>query len=992
MAFLASIVGAIGSFFGAVGSFLGGLGFVGKALLGIGLNLAAQYLLRKNQRPEPSGIQLQVQYGTDTPRQVACGLVGIAGHDIHVNTYGADNKWLQWVFQLSDYPIDGLSRLAINGEWVTLDYDNPHPTRGWPVAGSEFSGRAWLKIYDGRQTAADSGLVSAANPSDRWTKDHIGVGCAYAILTAEYDREKPGGMPDLFFEVRGARLYDWRKDSTVGGSGPHRWDDPSTWEYTENPVVIAYNYYRGLSVNGDLFCGMGMDPADLPLDKYTIAANICDEQVNGRTRYRCSVMLDCTALHGENIEAIMKSCGGIIIDDVEGSWPMIGTAQPIVATITDDDLVVGQPVRFQAKRSMAELVNSISGTYPDPDQLWAMVGYETVTSNDAVAADRRTRDLGMDFPMVRDPHQAKQLASIYLRENRFEATAEITLRPRWITLKVGDWIQWNSARYGNRTYLITSTELLSLESNTPRCRRVSLQERSATIYDGVSPPNIVVPVRPAKPVYLQQVQGLLVSAVTAGANGKYMPAIQVTWSPITDVTVTGVEIQWYPVDDPSSVGYTSVPVDQSAVVLTDGVVSATEYKVQTRLITDPPRPVTWTAPVTVRTLDHGNTDIDRDEITNAIGDVSEWFGGNVRETIEELRRNALLTIDQDAANFRDKQELRRELSSTFGRARAQWRREIEVATGPDSALARRIEELEVEVGDNLAQAVSTLSTQISEVNGSVQALSQDLTELQAQVDDDIATAVSGLQMQITSANNAINALSQQLTDLEVEVENDIATAVSGLQAQITAVNGALTSLSQALTDLEAEVEGDIATAVSNLQAQITSTNNAVTALSSQLTALETQIDDDLASAVSSLQSQISTVDGKATANATAISNLTAQVGDIASSVTIRGEASASPGGGWARYGVQVKTGSGDTWSSAGFFIDTDGSNSRVVFQAGQFVITDGTNNSSPFVFQSGTAFVENVRLGTLYFNQLKSTNEKLVMTGYGSNASIEIFN
>src|SRR5690606_36578670 len=164
MAFLAPIFGAIGSLFGAVGSFIGGLGFIGKALLGIGLNLAAQYLLRKSQRPEPSGTQLQAQYGTDTPRQVACGLVCTAGHEVHLNTYGSDNKWLQKVFQISDYPIDGFERLAINGEWVPLNFENPHPTRGWPVAGSELAGRAWLKIYDGRQIAADAGLVSNAKP------------------------------------------------------------------------------------------------------------------------------------------------------------------------------------------------------------------------------------------------------------------------------------------------------------------------------------------------------------------------------------------------------------------------------------------------------------------------------------------------------------------------------------------------------------------------------------------------------------------------------------------------------------------------------------------------------------------------------------------------------------------------------------------------------------------------------------------------------------
>jgi len=848
MAFLAPIFGAIGSLFGAVSSFIGGLGFIGKALLGIGLNLAAQYLLRKEPKREPTGTQLQTNYGTDVPRQVACGLVGIAGHDVHVNTYGGDNKWLQWVFQISDYPLDGFSRLAINGEWATLDLDNPHPTRGWPILSGELSGRSWLKFVDGRQTAADAELIARANPSERWTAEHVGLGCAYVIYTAEYDQENPTGMPDLFFEVRGARLYDWRKDSTVGGTGGHRWNDPSTHEFSENPVVIDYNYRRGFSINGDLFCGMGMDPVDLPLDRYTSAANVSDETVNGDTRYRCSIMLDCTAVHGDNIEALMKSCGGIVIDAVEGSWPLIGTAQPIIATITDDDLVVGQPVQWQAKRSMSELVNSISGTYPDKEQLWAMVGYEAVVSNDAVAVDRRTRDLGMDFPTVRSPFQAKQLASIYLRENRFEATAEITVRPRWQALKPGDWITWNSDRYGNKTYIVVEATLLALESDAPRCKRLRLQERSATIYDGVTPPNIVVPVKPGKPVYLQQVQGLLVSAVTAGADGKYMPALQASWNTITDVTVTGVELRWYPVEEPTAVSYTSVPVDETVALMVEGIVSDTEYEVQTRLITDPQRTVVWSSPYIVRTMAQGYTDIDRDGVADIVNDVTEWFGHNTRETIEELRRNVLLDIEQDAANYRDKQQLRRELASTYGDARASWREDILVMTGPGSALALRLEELEAEIDGSISQAVEALQVQIQDVDGQVQA------------------------------------------------------------------------------------------------------------------------------------------------NATAITDLSTTVSGISSSVTIRGEAMSSPGGGWARYGVQVKTGSGNEWSQAAFYMDTDGTDSRVVFTAGKFIISDGTSDATPFVFQDGTAFVENVRLGTLYFDQLMSNNGKLILTGSGANASIEVFN
>src|SRR5690606_35590325 len=100
-----------------------------------------------------------------------------------------------------------------------------------------------------------------------------------------------------------------------------------------------------------------------------------------------------------------------------------------------------------------------------------------------------------------------------------------------------------------------------------------------------------VPVPPGKPTYLQQVSGLIVSGVMAGAEGKHMPALQVSWDTITDVTVSGVELRWYPVEEPSAIAYMSVPVDTTSPLLIEGVVSNTEYSLQTRLITDPVRTV-----------------------------------------------------------------------------------------------------------------------------------------------------------------------------------------------------------------------------------------------------------------------------------------------------------------------------------------------------------------------------------------------------------------
>ena len=42
--------------------------------------------------------------------------------------------------------------------------------------------------------------------------------------------------------MRGAKLYDPRKDSTAGGSGTHRLAAPSTWEWSDCPALADADF------------------------------------------------------------------------------------------------------------------------------------------------------------------------------------------------------------------------------------------------------------------------------------------------------------------------------------------------------------------------------------------------------------------------------------------------------------------------------------------------------------------------------------------------------------------------------------------------------------------------------------------------------------------------------------------------------------------------------------------------------------------------------
>lgn len=716
MPFISAIIAGIGAVATAVGSFIaplagafGGLGFFGKTALSIGLNLAMgalqKSLSKKGQvaaEQQPSGVDLDLQYGEGVARKVMCGRFAVAGHFNYANAYGPANGTLQQVFVLSDFPVTSLDKVWIDGELAT--FGAVDDTKGAVVTSGDYANRIWVRLVDGTHASANSGLVDGSNPVGRWTAAHVGLGIAHVIVTMDYDQERLTQPPQFLFELKGAPLYDPRLDTTVGGSGAHRWNDITTWEFSENPMLMAYAYHRGFSINGDLFCGMEVSESDLPLDKWTTAANVCDETVDLAARYRCSIGFDCTAEHGDNIEAVMTACGGILITSVGAIYPIVGTDQSVVATLTDDDLIVGQSVTCNFRRSMDELVNSVSGTYPNPDNLWASTSYVMARDTGTVAIDRRTRDVSISFGTVPYPKQAAQLAAIYYSENRFEATAQITVRPRWQVLEVGDWITWNSARYGSRIFMVTDMQIMSDGSDGPRNVVLSLQQRDGDIYTGVGITVPDIPLGPATPVYASELQDFTVTAATGiGSDSQAYPIIRVAWSAPTDPTVSGAVLQWRVKADPTVILEKIVSRDRTVAILSEGVVRNTVYEVRHFLRTDPARPVVASAWEEVTTSNPPSSDV-----TVGLGQVRDDIYGlfdRLREQVDDLESKLDLSAGNASADTAERFLERRVIRKEQGVLSASVLTETQARVDGDEALASDLTLVQAQAEDATASGL-----------------------------------------------------------------------------------------------------------------------------------------------------------------------------------------------------------------------------------------------------------------------------------------------
>lgn len=602
MGLFTAIGSAISSAVGGIFSFLGGGSILARIALA-GLSIAARYALqrafgRDEEQAQTQASQLETRYGENLVRTVVLGTVGTAGHRIYRNAYGRGNAIIQDVYVLSHFRINGVTRVRFKGQWCDLG-GTEDAEKGFRLQGVE--AEIWVKVHSGTMDqAADYALVNYANPTGRWTVDHRGAGVAYAVVTSVLHREhlpSPDWSP--LFEVEGAPLYDWRLDSTAGGSGAHRWADQSTWSFTTNPVVMMYALERGIFNGSELIVGKGADASDLPLSEWSVAANICDELIEAVRRYQASCIVSSGdgVTHDNNMQPLLAACAASWLELAGEEYPIVGANQASVATITDDDVVTGEPFRFSAKRPRTELVNTVAGTFVDPANFYASVPIATRIDAGALAADRERLAVSIGYGAVTVAACVDRLADIAIRASRYQARADICLRPKFLALKPGQWLTWTSERYGwTKVFQVMSKRLGGFGTNSCRNVYLALQE----VGEGVFDPTAYATVPPdalgqGAPDYQSELQNFQLSPyVVVNDEGQQYPAIRATWDAPDDPTVVGIEIQYRPQFQPEAqVQHPTLASDVLAATLVNGVVSSTVFEGRHRLVTFPYRVTPW---------------------------------------------------------------------------------------------------------------------------------------------------------------------------------------------------------------------------------------------------------------------------------------------------------------------------------------------------------------------------------------------------------------
>lgn len=793
----AAVATALGVAGTAVGTFIAGATAFGlQVAAGIGVSLIAQAIAGKkldNVAERASfSVQGKLQAGGDLPRSFIIGWGCTAGSLVYANTWGevegTPNAYLTQVIALTDLPVSGMEQVWVNGELGTLD-DTPHESMGYPVLEYQRDGadHLWVKFYDGTQTTADSFLTGTVSSESRpWESTRVGVGIAYAIVTARVNEELFTGFPTFKFALNGIPLYDpsdseqsWASPGTWGGDGDHL------------PVVQIYNLLRGIAFDGKWFYGLqGMSGARLPTDDWVAQIEKCRDLIDGpdgdEPTYRTGGEIRVNAPIADAIEAILTGCQGRLAE-IGGSYKIhVGEPGSPVASFTDDDIISTEEQSFTPFFGLADTITGISAKHPSPSEGWAIKVAPPLYRSDLeeLAGNRRLMaDVSLD--LVPYPGQVQRLVQSALAEAQRARRHTFVLPPKFWVLEPGDIVSWTSVRNG---YISKLFRVDGVVDKANLDVMVDITEVDPEDYDWDQDVDYRTPidgrVGPVRPPP-QVMTGWEAHPYTIddGNGTPRRPAIEVRY-PGSHDDVRAVRIQARVKATAAMVFDGEAPygppaAGQKSHVLSAQFVPNVEHQARGILVPYSGRATEWSEWLDVTTPNVGLTDVD---FALSYQEWTRWIGEDMRELIDGMRQLPALAADQDYANYADKQELRRELVSTYESATAKFTEDILAATGPTSALATRTTTLEAAlegylqpggVSERFAAQALTINAQTSLITAQGAALNivaQDLTVVEAALDgylgsNAVATAIGGLQSQVTGVGNDITAVANAVTSL-----------------------------------------------------------------------------------------------------------------------------------------------------------------------------------------------------------------------------------
>lgn len=563
---------------------MGGIGLI----LGMGRK-------KGNAKNKASDKRLSKQLDPEDFRKIVFGKTAMAVDLRYWEVHGTKFDRYAEVLAAAGHTVHSFGNLYLEDELVPFSGNNATGT---------YAGVLSRKTNNG----APGNAAIAMGSGSFWNTTSKFTGTAhYGLDWLVDDKKLPNGVPSRYTqEGEGALVYDPRRDSTRGGSGTHRANDQSTWEYApldsngqplgRNNALQMLWYLLGWKVTNPttsektLVCGRGIDPNDINFADFIAAANTAEA-----LDYYSDMILSTGDDHETN-EAIISADGlfGEILDP-GGMWTYRVThddTADVAVVLTDNDIVDGD-VTWDPQAANDEIFNEIAGTYidPSPASLYQTKAYPTVKDATYLASDggRRKRE-SHNFQSVQDPALAQKLARIKLNRTRFTGEFQATFNLRAMKAQAWSIVTLSLERYGfvNKLFRVVS------QSVTPMGIDMVLREEHPSIYAGGT---VTIPAAPSALVKYDVRMAIPVENFNAvassrtGAGGAAEDGVAMAWS-APPGNVRRTEAQYKRVGDVAwAVALTSVGDQLSCFI--GPLLSSASYEVRVRHVSIHEVPGPW---------------------------------------------------------------------------------------------------------------------------------------------------------------------------------------------------------------------------------------------------------------------------------------------------------------------------------------------------------------------------------------------------------------
>jgi hypothetical protein len=387
---------AIKGFIAKAGGLTGLLAGPWGIVISIGVSLLVGKITQRKAKSAPSssfGTELQLSGDPNDVRAICYGRAWTGGTLRFRGASGTNNKNLTLVIVLAGHACEDVESVRADTEILTLDGSGNVTSGTW-------AGLINIRYYLGSDSqTADATLDSLFGD---WTTDHRLRGLTYAIVQMTYDEENLRGIPNFRFLVKGRKVYDPRLDSTNGGSGSHRLATESTWEWSENAVLCANDFHRGVMINGIRIAGPGITRFSWP--NVIAEANVCDENVlladavTNENRYTANGFIDPHQSHEEISEQFEQAYAGDFLFS-DGAWRYFAGAYRAPTLALTADHFVG-PLRMTVHKSESDRRDTATGKYAALSADGTPINYAPFSLSTAVTGEERNQTI--DFPLVND--------------------------------------------------------------------------------------------------------------------------------------------------------------------------------------------------------------------------------------------------------------------------------------------------------------------------------------------------------------------------------------------------------------------------------------------------------------------------------------------------------------------------------------------------------------------------------------------------------------